>query len=72
MTWLVSEMLRPFALRVGGQVSVFLAAVGMENQHQAAAAAIVAWGVITLGEAVIDVKSRRALVEKAKKNWGRN
>lgn len=72
MTWLVTEMLGPLARRFGGQVSAFLAALGMATEHQAAVAAVVAWGVITIGEAAFDARSRRNLREEAKKAWGKN
>jgi hypothetical protein len=72
MKWLVTEIVGPVARRVGGQVAAALVGLGMAQQHESAAAAIVAWAIISAGELLASHRNRNALIDKAKNGWGRN
>lgn len=72
MKWLVSEFLAPVGRRFGGQVAAVLAALGMAQKHEEAVVAVVAWAVVTAGEAVVSERSRKKLVDQAKQAWGKN
>ena len=72
MKWLIRESLGPIARRVGGQGAAAMVALGMAQQHEAAVAAAIAWGLLTVAEVVVSVKTRNTLVEKAKQQWGKN
>lgn len=62
----------PVARRLGGQAAAALVALGMAQAHENAVAAVVAWAVVTVAEAVFSTRSRAKLVDAARNNWGRN
>lgn len=70
MKWVILDMVRPVAMRVGGQVAAVAAALGMAAEHEHALAAAVAWGVVTFAESMVSAKSRANLKAKAKAAWG--
>lgn len=72
MKWLVKEFLDPLGRRFGGQVAAALAALGVAQEHEQAIAAVVAWFVVTAGEAAVSKHSRKKLVDQAKQAWGKN
>lgn len=72
MQWMVSEIVAPFARRVGGQSAAALVALGMAGQHEAAVAAAIAWAVVSVAELAVSSRGRSTLKAKAREAWGRN
>lgn len=72
MKWLVSEILAPGARRLGGQAAAALVAVGMAQQHEAAISAVVAWGVVSVGELIISSRGRKKLIDKVRRTGSAN
>ena len=76
MEWLIGNavhnVVAPLARRVGGQTSAFLVGVGMSSDNQAAVAAGIAWGIVTLAELAVSARGRAKLVNLARQSWGKN
>lgn len=72
MKWLVTEIVGPVARRLGGQGAAALVGVGMAQQHESAAAAIIAWAIVSAAEIFASHRNRAGLINQAKAAWGRN
>ena len=72
MKWMVNEIVGPVARRVGGQAAAALVALGMAGQPEAAVAAAVAWGVVSVAELLASSRGRNKLIAKVRRTGSAN